>query len=29
MTAGHPDAFPLTRHSVVRAIASADPEPRA
>jgi RNA polymerase sigma factor (sigma-70 family) len=29
MTAGHPDAFPLTRHSVVRAIASADPEARA
>jgi RNA polymerase sigma factor (sigma-70 family) len=28
MTAGHPDAFPLTRHSVVRAIASADPEAR-
>ncbi len=26
---GHPDAFPLTRHSVVRAIASADPEARA
>jgi RNA polymerase sigma factor (sigma-70 family) len=29
MTAGHPDAFPLTRHSVVRAIAGADPEARA
>jgi RNA polymerase sigma factor (sigma-70 family) len=29
MTAGHPDAFPLTRHSVVRAIASADPAARA
>jgi RNA polymerase sigma factor (sigma-70 family) len=29
MTAGHPDAFPLTRHSVVRAMTSADPEARA
>jgi len=29
MTAGHPDAFPLTRHSVVRAMASADPDARA
>jgi RNA polymerase sigma factor (sigma-70 family) len=28
MTAGHPDAFPLTRNSVVRAIAGADPEAR-
>jgi RNA polymerase sigma factor (sigma-70 family) len=29
MTAGHPDAFPQTRHSVVRAIASPDPQARA
>jgi RNA polymerase sigma factor (sigma-70 family) len=29
MPPGHPDAFPVTRHSVVRAIASADPETRA
>jgi RNA polymerase sigma factor (sigma-70 family) len=29
MTAGHPDAFPQTRHSVVRAIASPDAATRA
>lgn len=28
MNPGRPDAFPPTRHSVVRAIASADPEAR-